>query len=420
MSTILFFNIPAHGHVNPSIPLVKELVGRGERVIYYCTESYRAKIESAGAEFRSYGAEYDFAPGQDAVTPFRAMSLILQAGEGVIANVIDQVRAEKPDVIIYDSMCVWGKQIAQIVGVAAICSCSIFLIHSKNVRDVPMDTRFQLQMTMGGATLISSLWRYASIALRLKRKYGVSSPFFTDFFANPGDMTLVYTSRYFQAGAEKFDDTFKFVGPLIAPRNDHHDFQTSEFLPTPLRYGAPRENSEVLKKPLIYISLGTLFNERVDFFRACIEAFSDDHYNVIMSIGNKIDPASLGAIPDNFIVRPHVPQLEILQRADLFITHGGMNSASEGCWYGVPMIVLPQVGDQVVIAGRIQQLGAAEKLTDITPQTIRALAEKVLGDSNYKMQSEKIGETFREAGGAVKAVDEIREFVVHLPHKKKV
>ena len=282
MSKVIFFNIPATGHVNPSIPLVKELVTRGERVIYYCTETYRAKIESTGAEFRSYGAEYDFAPGQDAVTPFRAMSLILEAGEGVIANVIDQVRAEKPEYIIYDSMCVWGKQIERIIGVAAVCSCSIFLVHSKNIRDVPMDTRFQLQMTMGGLTLIASLWRYASIALRLKLKYGVSSPFFANFFANPGDMTLVYTSRYFQAGADRFDDSFKFVGPLIAPRNDHHDdSQISEVFKT----------SEILNKPLLYISLGTLFNERADFFRACLEAFSDDRYRIIMSIGSKIDPA---------------------------------------------------------------------------------------------------------------------------------
>ncbi|MBI5713232.1 MAG: glycosyl transferase [Chloroflexi bacterium] len=404
MPKIIFFNIPAHGHVNPSIPLVKELVRRGERVIYYCTETYRAKIESTGAEFRSYGAEYDFAPGQDAVTPFRAMSLILEAGEGVIAKVIDPVRAEKPDYILYDSMCVWGKQIAHIIGVAAVCSCSIFLVHSKNLRDVPLDTRFQLQMTMGLPTLLASLWRYSRIALRLKRKYGVSSPFFANFFANPGDMTLVYTSRYFQAGADKFDDSFKFVGPLIAPRNDPHDPQTSEVF-------AVFETSEVLKKPLLYISLGTLFNERVDFFRACIEAFNDDRYNVIMSIGNKIDPVALGVIPSNFIVRPHVPQLEILQHADLFITHGGMNSVSEGCWYGVPMIVLPQVGDQVVIAGRIAQLGAAEKLTDITPRAIRALAEKVLSNSNYKIQSEKIGQTLREAGGVSRAVEEIQDFV---------
>ena len=88
-----------------------------------------------------------------------------------------------------------------------------------------------------------------------------------------------------------------------------------------------------------------------------------------------------------------------------------MNSVSEGCWYGVPMIVLPQVGDQVVIAGRVQQLGAAEKLTGITPQSIRVLSEKVLSDSSYKKQSAKIGETFREAGGAARAVEEIQRFM---------
>lgn len=396
MSTAIFFNIPAHGHVNPSLPLVSELARRGERVIYYNSEAFRVKVEGAGAEFRAYNAPEEARVGQGADSPLDVMARIMTVAEAAILAVLDDVRAAQPDYVIYDSMCVWGKQIARILGLPAICSCSIFFVGSQNFSALPREGAIGRSVLGHPVEAARHLWTHFSVARRLKRRYGVDSPGVFDFFGNPGDMTLVYTSRYFQIGGERLDDTFKFVGPSLVERNDHADFPF-EFLDG---------------GPAIYISLGTIFNNRPHFFRACMDAFRVSRYRVVMSVGGKVDAAALGPIPGNFLVLPHAPQLEILRRAALFVTHGGMNSASESAWFGVPMVVAPQMGDQLVIARRVEQLGAGVVVDSrrITAQGLREAAERVLGAESFRRQSRAIGESFRQAGGYVRAADEVLEF----------
>jgi MGT family glycosyltransferase len=396
MSTALFFNIPAHGHTNPTLPLVKELVQRGERVVYYNAEPFRAKVEETGATFRAYEVGDQFGIGHGSDSPLDAMARIMSAAEAVIPAVLDEARAEQPDYVIYDSMCAWGKQVARILKRPAICSCTIFFVGAKNFAVMPRD-RTMFSNTFGQVPLAArSLWQSWNTARRIKKRYGVESPSLLDFFGNPGDITLVYTSRYFQTGAERLDDSFKFVGPSIAARNDHHHFPFDHF------------NGD----PAIYISLGTIFNDRPEFFRACIEAFGGAPYRVIMSTGHKVNGDVLGAVPENILVRPHVPQLEVLERADLFITHGGMNSATESAWHGVPMVLVPQMGDQLVIAHRVAQLGAGLRLdkSQVSARRLREAAEKVLGNDSFRKQSRAIGESLREAGGYERAADEVLAF----------
>ena len=79
---------------------------------------------------------------------------------------------------------------------------------------------------------------------------------------------------------------------------------------------------------------------------------------VIMSIGSNVSEASLGPPPPNVIVQAYVPQLDVLQRASAFVTHGGMNSVSESLYYGVPLVVIPQMGEQEIVGRRVEELGA--------------------------------------------------------------
>jgi MGT family glycosyltransferase len=138
----------------------------------------------------------------------------------------------------------------------------------------------------------------------------------------------------------------------------------------------------------------------------------------VLSVGHKTPISSLGAIPENFIVRNFVPQLDILQRTALFISHGGMNSANEGLYYGVPLIVIPQSIDQPWVARRVAQLKAGKMLhrDRIRASTLCHVADEILANSAYAEASVRIGETLRQAGGYLRAADEIQSFMQKVSH----
>ncbi|MEZ4726485.1 MAG: glycosyltransferase [Caldilineaceae bacterium] len=115
------------------------------------------------------------------------------------------------------------------------------------------------------------------------------------------------------------------------------------------------------------------------------------------------------------MVRPSVPQLEILQRAALFITHGGMNSTSEALLYGVPVIVVPQHGDQFLVASQVAEVGAGLMLpaAQATPDTLKGMAMQILSAPNFK-ERQVVSRAFQAGGGAKRAADEIMAYVSTL------
>lgn len=384
------------GHVNPTLPLVQALVERGDRVIAFNTEAYRGRFEAVGAEFRPYALDYDWEPGQDTLAPFEAMSRILGESDGVITRYLTETRQLDPELILYDSMCPWGKQLARLAGKPAVCSSSIMYAGLANLRAWPRNTELSRGMMRDPLAVARGIARYERKAFELWLKWHVSSPVFIDFFANPGDMTLMYTSRYFQVGGDLFDKSFRFVGPMMQERHDAPPF--------PFEWLGGRR--------LVYVSLGTLFNNRADFFRTCAEAFRESEYAVVMAVGQRIRGEDLGALPENVLTREYVPQLELLPRAALFITHGGMNSVSEAAWFGRPMLLAPQVGDQVFIAHQTEKLGAGRQIDSKTigPGELRAAAEGVMADERYAEGSARIGDSLRASGGVKQAVQELEAF----------
>lgn len=160
-----------------------------------------------------------------------------------------------------------------------------------------------------------------------------------------------------KSDGEAFDHAYKFVGPSLTSRVYQKDFDLAA----------------IQEKSVIYISLGTVFNQAIDFYKLCLEALGDTKHTIVMSIGDSVDISDLGEIPSNFIVERYVPQTDVLQCAKLFITHGGMNSAHEGLYYGVPLIVIPQSADQPIIAGQVANIGAGITLhmQSLTAQQLR-------------------------------------------------
>jgi MGT family glycosyltransferase len=393
MSKILFFNIPYYGHTNPTLPLVAELVRRGEQVIYYSAETFQPAIEQAGAAFRSIAIFFNEQTPVDENLVRFAYTLI-QATQEIIADILPDVLADKPDYIIYDSLCIWGKCIAQILKVPAIASVTTLVppssfLHLEMLAILPL----MIRTTLEGR---AELTKFRAITDQLQKTYHIPRPPLADAYNNRAELNIVYSTKQLQLYPNEFNESYKFVGPFIGIH--------SEAPPFPF--------DEAGNEPVIYISLGTVFNNKVHFYRLCLEAFADLKYRVILSVGSKVDTASLGAIPNNFIVKPFVPQLQVLQRAALFITHGGMNSVSEGLYEGVPLLMIPQAADQTFIAQRVQQLGAGKWLrnTQVTAQSLRKAAEEILAHHTFRQASVALGATFRQSGGPELAVDEIEGF----------
>jgi MGT family glycosyltransferase len=231
---------------------------------------------------------------------------------------------------------------------------------------------------------------------QLIRRYGVSGPGILGSVGGSSGLTIVYGSRQFQPCASTFDERFLFIGPSSAPRGESVAFPWE------------RVNHRVL----IYVSLGTLFNNDTAFYRNCYEAFRGADYQVVLSSSMNVSPADLGHAPANFVVQAHVPQIEVLQRATVFVTHGGMNSVNESLSHGVPMLVIPQMGEQMIIGRRVEELAAGLYLekTAVTADKLREGVRRLLTDRHFREQATRVRQSFQSAGGVARAADAIRAF----------
>jgi MGT family glycosyltransferase len=391
VATLLFLSLPGWGHINPTLPVVRELVRRGERVVYYALDDFQSAVEQTGATFRSYGETYPFDPTHAYENQIKHFEQYLEVSQLVLERLLPQLRAERPDAIIHDQLSVWGRYVAELLDVPAICSMSMFVIVPRLILSDPAQMRSRFASGR-------EIRHIRAMAAAISARYHVRRVGLYDMANNPGQLNIVFTSGAFQPGASRLNASYKFVGPSILPRADS----------PPFPYEALDRD-----RPLVYISLGTLFNAHAEFYRAGMAAFAESDYQVVVSIGRKTPLSALGPIPSNCIVRDSVPQLDILQRAALFISHGGMNSVSESLYYGVPLLLIPQSADQPWVARRVAQLGAGKMLPRdrALPATLRRIAGGILGDPSYARASARIGETLRQAGGYMRAADEIQRFI---------
>lgn len=398
MGTAVALIYPTHGHIAPVLGVVEELVRRGERVIFYATERSRAKIEKTGAEFRKYGAGHDaFNPNPPTDGLFSDMARLNSLTEDVLPDLCERIRQDRPDYLLLDSKSLWGRLAGQVLDLPAITLSVVFAIRP-GIIGVPD----LVNGLYGGAPReslfagLTALGRYLETAQRLRARFATTSPGIIEYLGNPQPLNIIFTSREFQLQGDAFGDAYQFVGPSIPPGRDEAWDSSLDI-----------EGD----KPLVYISLGTTFNNAPEFYRACFEAFADEPWRIVLSTGKGVGER-LPKPPKNFTVREFVPQLHILDRADLFITHGGMNSVNEGLHYGVPLVVVPQRGDQNLVAARVTELGAGLSITppNVTTQSLRHAAGRVLGEPKFRDRAIELAKSMREAGGCTRAADEILTF----------
>ena len=380
---IVFFCIPAHGHTNPTLGVVRELIARGHSVWYYSFDMMKDKIEDTGAVYVSCDefSKTSLKP-EDGAKISRdigfSAKVIADTTLALDERVCRDMGEIKPDCIVADSMAFWGKAAALKLNIPFVSSTTTFAFNRYSSGIMKRGIKETLSM-------IFSMPKANREIKRLRdRGYPVNG--ILDIISNDNDTdTIVYTSRMFQPCSETFSDKYAFVGPSIRPSEE--DFKKT-------------------KEKLIYISMGTVNNSMPELYKNCIDAFKDSKYQVVMSVGKT---GCIYTDAENISVFETVDQIAVLKKADLFISHCGMNSVSESLYFGVPLLMIPQTGEQFGVALRAQQLGSGLILEEVTAKNIASMAEKILTDKSFKTNAEKISGDFKKCSGAVGAAEKIIE-----------
>lgn len=202
MAKALFLGLPLHGHTNPTLPLVRELVRRGDEVVYYSADAFASRIEQAGALSRAYRNAF--------LEDLRALPgrmeqlnwLLMRTTAEVLGAELATFRAHRPDYVITDSVAPWGQWVAEILGVPVVTSITTFAFN----RHVLAFGLAHGVRPRSASVLISKV-RYISkafvLARRLRRRYGARGPGMLRSVIGSSDLNI-YTSRVFQPHAETF------------------------------------------------------------------------------------------------------------------------------------------------------------------------------------------------------------------------
>lgn len=392
MSKILFINLSSHGHINPTLGVAKELIEKGNEVTYLLPENFREKVESIGAKFKSYNSSLDLSKitfldgSKDLILNY------LKTFEELIKIILNS--REKYDCIVYDQLLAAVELIGKKLNIPTVCSITTFVFNENYLERVSGSALSKMD------SLLLNDNEIKTITNRLYDQYKIKIiPSLTKLLMTKGTANLVFTSRYFQPFSEMFDDDYKFIGASISPRKEQSDL--SQII-----------NDKNGKKK-VYISLGTIYNNSIEFYKKCFEAFKDFDFDFILSVGQKIKVEELGTIPKNFSVHNYVPQLEVLSKVDVFISHGGMNSINEALFFGIPSILIPQSVDQPFVAYRVSELDAGIVLNKdkITPNLLKESLEKILINNHYKKNSQNIGQSLKDAGGYKMAAYHIENII---------
>jgi calicheamicin 4-deoxy-4-thio-alpha-D-digitoxosyltransferase len=391
-SHVAFLNLPAHGHVRPTLPLVSELVARGHRVTYAVGEEYAEVVAGAGAEPVPYRSPLAGRPTPTEMTPDVIAEVPLTyLRENIAAMEVCPAALERdrPDLVLYDTtMFAAGRILSRSLGVPAIRTFPTFAQHERFSVDQLAGPRYGVDPRHPKFT------EFFLRLVQLLADHGMAGADVGAFLGEVEPRNLVFLPRRAQLAEETFDDRFEFVGPCLDPDAERGGFE------------APPGDG-----PLVLISLGSAFNDRPDFFRDCAAAFAGQPERVLLALGKSGVAASLGPLPPNVVAHPWLPLHAVLEQTSVCVTHGGFGTSLMALHYRTPLLCVPQHVENDFVAERLGELGVAQALkpADVTPESLRAAIRRVLADDAQRERVARFSDEMATGGGVARAADVVEE-----------
>ncbi|MFJ9694707.1 macrolide family glycosyltransferase [Kitasatospora sp. NPDC101183] len=383
---VLMVSVPAHGHVNPSLAVITELVARGHRVSYVNDPSFREVVESTGAEFVPYETKLPFAEDPESwpADPVGIQEVFLDDTLSMWPVLLERFGGEdRPDLVLYDIAGFAGRALGERLGVPVVQLSSSFVGWEGIEQDLP-EVFDAVRQAPGGPAHYRRFADWLDAAGAVQKE--------VEAFKGKPERVVALVPRALQPNADRVDGgRVSFVGPCFGDRAHQGEWQR------------PAAAEKVL-----LVSLGSAYTHRPAFYRACVEAFGGlPGWHTVLQVGKHTDLAELGELPAGVEVHRWVPQLSVLAQADAFVTHAGMGGSGEGLFHAVPMIAVPQGVDQFANADALVAHGVARRLdTDgATPEALRAALLELTGDPAVAARLAVLSAAGRAEGGTARAVE---------------
>ncbi len=398
---------PVAGHLNPMTALGYELQQRGHQVTLFGMADAEAKTLAAGLEFQVMG-QSDFPLGrmkailsqQGKLRGFKAFQYTIQwvteEMEMHLRELPKLVQFVGIELLLVDQASQAGGTIADYLNIPFITVCNALILNVE-LRIPPFYTLWNYQPSVWG--LLRNQWGYILLEVIGKsfrnRINSSRQNWNLPLYKHPNDyysslLQLSQQPREFEFPRKALPTHFHFTGPYNTPMSRE---------PIPFPY------EKLTGQPLIYASLGTLQNRLLWVFQTIAEACMGLDVQLVIALGGGASPAALSNRPENTIVVSYAPQLELLQKAALTITHGGMNTTLESLSQGVPLVAIPIANDQLGIGARIAWTGTGEvvALGQVNAVKLRRTIQQVLTEASYQQNALRLKAAIQAAGGVRQA-----------------
>jgi MGT family glycosyltransferase len=413
---IAFVALSAPGHLNPTTALARRLQSRNHEVVVISLPDAEPYVRAAGLAFLPYCEKAFFSAGSG--HEIRRQLSVIQGEDGVrfiieaqsqmmeaaLSSLPEALATARAEAVVLDT----SQYYAELIPI----SLGLPYLHVSNA----------LHCDHSGYTPLCLYdWRHETTPAALARnRKGVAN--IARMLKQANAAVRAYADR---AGLKiDWDDPGSTLSPLASitqvPRA--FDFESSHW-PSQFHHTGPFHDGEGREKvnfpwerltgePLIYASMGTVMNGRVEAFRTIVAALAKHKdLQLVLSVGDRVEPDQIGPAPNNAVIVKRAPQLELLKRTSVCVTHAGLNTVLESLAQGVPQVAIPVTFDQPGVAARIayRQTGVVTSLDKLTPDHLSELLNEVLLNSTYRANAQKLQRKISETNGLSLAADVLEE-----------
>jgi zeaxanthin glucosyltransferase len=395
----------APGHLNPMTALARELQARKYDVVFLYAPTANGLPAVPGPEedqVKKMLREVSALHGEDALS-VGIRSLLAQT-DGILKSLPEIVRANRVDALILDTTQRYVELGAMHLDIPYVhVSVALHFDYSGYTPPIYQSWPYETtpQALARNRERVAQITERFALANGQLRAYAERAGLEVDW----ADLSSTLSKR---AWITQTPEAFDFESSYW-PRQFHHT--------GPFHDGKGREKVEfpwdrLTGEPIVYASMGTILNGRVDVFRTIVAALAKHRdMQLVLSVGNQIDPAQLGPVPRNSIIVERAPQLELLKKASLCITHAGLNTVLESLAQGVPQVAIPVSFDQPGVAARIahRRTGVVTSLDKLSPDHLAELMDEVLINPIYRINAKNLQHKIIEANGLAVAADVVEE-----------